>query len=93
MTLPNGEPLFKMRVKLAAVNLRIICEDAERGTEFFQINREWACEYLIFGPTADATSARQVRMSLLHESPEYLCSSSVPPDHGRRALGAGETCI
>ncbi|EJT50740.1 hypothetical protein A1Q1_08115 [Trichosporon asahii var. asahii CBS 2479] len=42
VTLPNGEPLFKMRVKLAAVNLRIICEDAERGTEFFQINREWA---------------------------------------------------
>lgn len=55
MTLPNGEPLFKMRVKLAAVNLRMICEDAERGTEFFQINREWACEYLIFGPAAEAT--------------------------------------
>lgn len=65
------QPLFKMRVKLAAVNLRIICEDAERGTEFFQINREWACEYLIFRSGYPARHVPGTKRSLLF-SLEYL---------------------
>lgn len=43
MTTPAGGLLFNMRVKLAAINLRIICED-ERGTVFFEITREFSCE-------------------------------------------------